>query len=435
MLNAFLKSGQMDLMHWSQPTYLGVLPYALPLHILGNDPSYALSGVLASITTFVALSILTSRSGDYRAATLLPLTLFAFPEFVHTAVTAMSDQYFLAYLTASLILLSADGRTTSKYQMVGLAACFGLAALTRAHALILPLCALVGCGWNQSKSERTSLIVLFCVVPVTFVLATMLTTNRIPLTEITSILPILHGELALFDVRAMILAIFDTAFALLPASMWLANKHKLGKPDFIVTAVAFLLALNSFIKGHAITSVCDLPNALTLVLIPVACGLLTNVLRNGPIDNRMYRTSLLFAAGTIVVMPIMPHPMSRHALPALVSILFALAIGRPRAQFTRSFFIAAAGLSLMIGNNLISNYTQRVSLQKDWDASIDGVKKGIPASKIYAGWNWFCFNQLKPGQIEDYDYQKEYLKQKELAPYVVSNGVLKPKTIGKTSSD
>lgn len=156
MLRYFLQTGHVDYMKWSQPTFIGILPVAVPWAWLFGTGTSSLQGVGIFYTLLCLAGLYAFLIEHTRplVAVLLCACLFCFSAFLPQVPTFMTDTPYLAYLVWFLAvhqnLEGAYAQPLAVRRLTGVtnsrgaagtwvlwAVLFGLAALTRSFALVL----------------------------------------------------------------------------------------------------------------------------------------------------------------------------------------------------------------------------------------------------------------------------------------------------------
>jgi len=420
MLVSFFQTGKMDLMQWSQPTYLGAVPFALfalPFH---NPQSFSYCGIVAAVLSMTGMFFIVQRHGHWTNATLLALTPLCLYDFVATMPTCMSDQFFLCYLIWSFAFLD---WSVSNGNFLGCSTiCAFLASITRANGYLLLVSEMVAAFIQRTPVKRLFVHAIICLVAGVGVSLAM-TVNPIPIIKATSIPNVvLNHEYALFDVRAAVKAFIEVLPGLLPALVLCFDKNRIRRPDFIACLCVSAICLYFCAKNRIDSPIVGFPNFVIMLFAPVAMLILSSAIRS----TKTYSSTVcfIFALVTLLVMPVMPHPLTRHALPAVCSIIIAIALQTTRA-LQRTKLIAAWCIALvLISSNLYSTFIGRMENSSQWIAGNNALAAGIPEKDLFVNWSWFCAHSLVPGKIEDFDYGNLYRQRETSSPILIQNGRL-----------
>jgi hypothetical protein len=423
MLNSFFSTGKMDLMQWSQPTFLGVVPLAVLMKAVGQ--SYSWCGLLASFSTMVGIFVLAKRYTSNTNSLLLALSPLCQLDFVMTMPTIMSDQFFLAFFIWSFVGIDRFVEQKTGSSLFCSASAFALSALIRAHGYLLFLSAvLLNYKFKNDQSRKVTMV--FGLATVLTILASLsLTTNRIPLERATSLPDVLiRHEFALFDLRAMFKAVFETLFALTPAIIISSQWKRFNRVDLGLAAVSFVLCLNFCMKGVLAAPIWHCSIWIAPLWVTILVALLSQTIRSTPRKSYMFSLCCLVALGTILIMPISPHPLTRHALPALVALLVAMATSE-KLKNERIRLVAAGCVAIaLIASNYLIVFNQRMENKIQWEGANKALANGIQNRDLFVNWDWFCAHDLIPGKIENYDYHAVYEAREQSSKYVIVDGRL-----------
>ena len=332
MLRYYLRSGRVDYMKWSQPTFIGLLPVAVPwTRALGlNSASLQWMCVGFTMVLLALVWAWCARVGRPWAALWLALGVLLLPDALKAGTTFLTDIPYVAYLVGFLTAHAqlersyageskaqgskAQGSEKTKEQSAAVwryraiwwacwGVCFALSALTRSFSLLLV--AVFGVQWVMARRNVAALkFALACLLGGGVLAALCLLTTRklgenaIGFKDITTLPLILHGERNALNVRQLIVGVMELALALFPALLLWSVPRKWGRrvlswrvmpADAVVGAVSLVLGLLFWRKGafdgwFVLPQVPQLGKALIvgqIALLPFAVPLMGRVLRRG----------------------------------------------------------------------------------------------------------------------------------------------------------
>jgi hypothetical protein len=117
-------------------------------------------------------------------------------------------------------------------------------------------------------------------------------------------------------------------------------------------------------------------------------------------------------------MPIMQHPLLRHAMPAFVALVVLIAIVGVRSTL-RAATVAACLIAVMALSNAIATRDAAKVDEAAWRVSEDLLNSGVSLDQLDAGWGWFCYYHLHPGVPDSKGYQRRYQELRARARYSV----------------
>ena len=443
MLRYFMHTGALDYMRWCQPTFAGLLPIAVPWAALfgSSTDSLNLLGVLYMVLLAAGVYALAIRRISPAWACLLTLALLAFAEVVFSGPAFMTDVPYVAYAACFIAFfdrllpqpLADHTAPQSRWLISSLAILFfALAVATRPFlAVVTPVFLLI--AFIRPAQRRfwltwfaATTIVLLAVLAI----VAAISINRFTTLEQTVLRELAHHEWARLEIRTMAVSLLYTAILAFPLLLAIPAVRRpfFRRSDVIAIAVGLAggaLAFHFYRKGvlQEASLFPDLTLAhpkilwLEILLAPFALAALTRAIFFAA------KTSLgLILAALILAqfaaMPIMPHPMVRHAMPAFVALLSmcALFASAPRWQIAAT----AAFVLLLAGYNSANAAAARANEAALWHKANDMVAHGTPPDQIFAGWAWFCEFQLHPGQKNPPDYVQRYHDLREHAQFVLA---------------
>jgi len=434
MLNYFMGTGKVDLMHWSQPAAFGVLIIAsLVAKIIGGGfLQFDFIGLLFTTCACCGAYTLARHHVEPRLSFLIAISIFCFNEVVLVAPTFMTDMPFLAY-TIWWLVFTQEIVAKPKIQLwkyFAWSSFLVLALMTRSTILLaMPgfLVSLLFC-----PVQRKRLLVLTALFTVTVIVGAAIThsvsINQMSLLDVTSLRQIfVSHDFAMFDIRAAVVAGLSVMFAGSPLLMGVKQTNKELRPVQICTAlVALGLSLYFSMKGH-FQPLNPLLTPLVVCCVGVAAFNLPLFVAAAIGKNRTLSVILISCITLqFAVMPIMAHPLTRHAIPVMVMLTTLIAIANLstlRAQ--RISFLLALALIL---NNLVGLQSVRLINFAERELGLGLIQEGIKPQDIDAGWGWFCYYGLTPGRQDGLSYQERYEKWQRDAKFFIgpAQGVEKP---------
>lgn len=427
MLNYFMQSGKVDLMQWSQPTAIGLLfAGALAAKIGGfGFVQLDLVGLVFSIAAVIGLYILFRTRETANVAFLLALSIFCFCDATLVAPTFMTDMPFLAYCAWWLVfterIISSDEKVTiSNYLLWSVFLL--LAFLTRSTMLLaLPALVLATAVCASKRKLLLLLTVLFIVCgAVALVITKLLTINALTFAQTTALYEIfqLH-DFARFNIREAAVATLSVIFSASP--LLLAVNTSSHRRLFLLRAgCAALSAIAAcYFAWKGLFQ--PLGGQLTFVVIPCV----TIAAYNAPVvfidafrNNKPLSLILLtLLAASLEVLPIMAHPLTRHAIPAMVALLALVALANCFKAGTEKFVFAM--VSMLLFNNVVVLQQQRLTEYARLTIAQNLENLGVKPTAIDAGWAWFCYEGLVPGSDEPQSYVDKFKNWQKDAHFTV----------------
>ena len=448
MLRYFLQSGKVDYMRWSQPTFIGLLPVAVPWSLAFGTSTASLQslGIAYGLVLMAGLYLFLTRYIPPLHAALFCLALIASSEFLPFVPTFMTDIPYATYIVWFLVVHQQLEKTYSEPKERGRPAglwiawgvLFLLACLTRSFSLLLVPLFLV-----QTMLQRSSTSVAFprrCfLVSAALSVAALVTVRLISLNGFSpaelTILPdvLLRHEWKRFDLRTLVTSLLQTTLMVLPVLLVSkqASMRRLRLSEGVVALLSFGLALYFWKKGllEANMTLPFVPTDMKglslflVVLVPIASVFLYRLLETAFMGSRSSIVQVLIALAIahVLVLPVMQHPMLRHTLPAFIALLMMTAILGVRSN---RMLLAVSGL-ILLGlalHNTISLIQQRTVEQAKWNIAADLVKTGVPLDQIDGGWGWYCRYHLHPGIAHPLDFVTDYPNFTRSARFSVTNG-------------
>ena len=459
MLRYFMQSGRIDYMHWSQPTFVGVLFTVVPwIKAFGSSQqSLQNLGVLHGIALICGIYLFLTRYVRPGIACLLTLSLFLFGEFLRLIPAFMTDVYYLTYFVWFLVVhqhleTRHDSGASKKLTPLWIAwgGLFLLAGLTRSFIFILiPLFLAQALMFKESHRQFAfrSVAVSLVVFALFYIITHAITYNGFKLIELTIAREVLvDHDWKRFELRTLFIVFLHICVISLPALL-LSEGARLRKSTLVeaLIAAATLIAGVYFWRKGLLPAVFSIPSApkiatlcllLQIVIAPVGAVLIWRVLcmvfreavqtshRSKTGEQRDYGNSstlqilLLTVAIHFVVLPIMQHPMLRYVLPAYLGLI--LLIGALGARWRRAPGYCAIGIVavLCVYSALYGQSERRVNaaVVRLADELYHG---GKPLGDIYGGWTWFCLHSIRPGQLDSVGYITRYADNKKAARFAV----------------
>ncbi len=414
MLSYFMHSGKVDLMHWSQPTAIGLLLVGSPLISLTGLGFTQVDciGLLFAIAAVIGVHTLIRRQTSATTAFLLALSIFCFNEVTFVTPTFMTDMPFLAYLVWCLVfterILSTEQPRKSSY--LAWSVLLLLALLTRSTGLLLlpgVLLAAIACGAERKRLGLLTLLFVSCVAIV--VLTThFFSVNQPTVLETTALREIFNNhDFARFNLRAMALTLLSVIFSLTPLLVAMkAPDKKLRLVQICCSILGAVLAAYFAHKG-LLQPLGKVGAPLVVLCVAFAAWNLPLVVSAAISRNKVLSLVLItFIALQFAVLPIMAHPLVRHSVPGMVALVILIAIAN--SWRTSAPRIIAALSTVLIFYNVITLEQVRLESVAGLELAQGLIKEGIAPSDIDAGWAWFCYQALKPGSNDPQHYVDKY---------------------------
>jgi hypothetical protein len=427
MLNFFMQSGKVDLMQWSQPTAIGLLfAGVLAAKCAGfGFVQLDLVGLLFSIAAVLGLYRLFRARAEAGLSFVLALSIFCFCDAALVAPTFMTDMPFLAYCAWWLVftqkVLSSEG-PVKPVDYVLWCLFLLLAFLTRSTILLALPALLIAALFCASK--RRVLLVMAALFIGCGVVASgitkLLTINALTFFQTTALREIVQlHDFARFNIREAAVATLCVIFSASPLLLAVnANSYKRLFPARIISAaVAAVLACYFSAKGLFQ----PLGTLLSVLVIPaVTCAaynapvVVADALRN---NKALALILLTFLVASLGVLPIMAHPLTRHAIPAMVAMIGLVSLADCYKTGTEKYVFAL--VSLLLLNNVIMLQQQRLSEFARLAISRDLQTLGVKPTTIDAGWAWFCYEGLIPGSNDQQSYVEKFKNWQKDASFTV----------------
>ena len=454
MLCYFLQSGRVDYMRWSQPTFIGLLPVAVPWSLLFGTSvaSLQILGVAYGLALVAGLYLFLIRHVPSLYAALLCAALISSSEFLPFVPTFMSDIPYAAYVVWFLVvhqkLEGADaqetpGRTAWLWTAWGLF--FLLACLTRSFSLLLVPLFLVQWMARRSSSGDAAFsrrCFLLAALLSVAALATVRLIGRngfspVELTVIPDV--VLRHQWARLDLRTLIVSLIQISLLALPGLLISRQMsvRRFSPPEIAAAALGLVAALHFWHKGllQAGMTLPFVPGGhpallllLLVLLLPLSVLLLYRLLKAAFAVAALSSTVqvlIALAVAHLLVLPVMQHPMLRHTLPALIALLMLIAVlGIRTARLP--FIVSSVVLLGMTGWNAVTLMSQRTVGQTRWDTAAGLVRSGVPLSEIDGGWGWYCRYHLHPGLARPLNFVTDYAALARSARFVVTETASPP---------
>jgi hypothetical protein len=399
-------------------------------------------GIAYAVLLVAGFYLLVSRHTTPLVAALLSASLACFPDFFACASSFMTDipyaAYFVWFLLAHDLLLGQAQREVGRGIALWIfwGTSFLLAALTRPFILIaIPVFFLqwVFAAERSRTLYRRCAICSTSLAVLSLLLIAVLGDNRFRTIEQTSLREVfvLH-EYGRFNVQAMLLSLLSTGFVALPALLLSAETRRM-RPSLVEGFVATMGLVVGTYYWHRgmLASVLPIanPGVSKLVTLMQVLGasigwvVVYRLLRASVSGSRSGGVEPVLAAVIVAqfaAMPIMQHPLLRHAMPAFVALVVLIAIVEVR--FTRPIAaFAAVCIALMISSNaLMTRHSAKLD-ETAWQVSEELLKSGVPLRQIDGGWGWFCYYHLHPGRPDTQGYRARYYELRDHARYSVGN--------------
>lgn len=452
MLRYFLQSGRVDYMRWSQPTFIGILPVAVPWSLAFGTSTASLQslGIAYGLVLIGGLYLFLTRHIPPLYAALFCIALIFSSEFLPFVPTFMTDIPYATYLVWFLVVHQQLERAYNERRterVAGLWVAWGLlflfASLTRSFSLLLVILFLAQAVWQRSSANaafpRMCFIVSAALSVAALATVRLIGINGFSLMELTVIPDVLlRHQWKRFDLRTLAVSLLQTALMMLP--VLLVSKQAIVRrfrlPEIIVGVVGFVLALYFWKRGflEANMTLPFLPtktlSLLLVVLVPVAAVLLYRLLEAATTHSGSNTVQVLvaLAAAHLFVLPVMQHPMLRHTLPAFIALLMLTAIFGVRSSRVLVAASAIVLVSLAL-RNTVSLVQQRTVEQAKWNMATDLVNSGVAFDQIDGGWAWYCYYHLRPGSGHPLDFVTDYHILTTRARFAIVDGAPRQVTL------
>ena len=458
MLRHFLTTGRVDYMKWSQPTFVGLLPIAVPWAWAFDASTESLQwlSVAFSIALLCGVWAFCERTVGGWAAFWIALGVLLLHEALSSSTSFMTDVPYAAYLVGFLLAhRELEERYAAGRFIGGLwiawGAMFLLSALTRSFSLVLVPVFLVQWLLLRRRAEHNGFAITCVLLGLVLAVVSVLIVRRLgdngfSPREITAIPLILDGDRGRLNMRALLAGVLGLAVATLPALLlWSPRSESNREPapgrtrmswhgvtpwDAAIGTAALAVSF-LFWRKNTLASIAPFPHlegverliqGAQVALAVVAAPLLARVLARGvkaalgarpqsfgvhgeEVPPVVAHTSGVLCAIALVhmaLMPILLHPLPRHLMPAGVAVLLLVALQStwPGAMSRGSRLKATAGGLLLLGllpAVVLGLASQRALSQKQYDVAAQLNQRGVPVSRIAGGWAFFCARDLRPG--------------------------------------
>lgn len=428
MLDYFVQTGKVDLMRWSQPTAVGLLiPGALVANTAGHGfvqldilgVVFALAAVTGLYKLFRALSLSATLSF------LLVLSIFCFNEIAFVTPTFMTDMPFLAYCVWWLVFtqrILSRAAGPEPFQCLSWCVLLVLALLTRSTGLMaLPALMAAAALGNSKRKQLLTLTGLFILSwALSAGVARMLTINPLSFLQTTALKEIfqLH-DFARFNLREGAVATLSIVFAASPVLVAVRGDKTLRLSQFLCAA-AFAVAAVYFSYKGLFQPLEGWLRLVVVVFVALGAFHLPPVFIEALKNNKSLSIVLLvFMSLGLGVLPIMAHPLVRHAIPAMVSLIILTAIAnRWRDNATQVIFVLS---SLLLFTNVVKLQQVRMVDYTGLKMAQRLTEMGFQPDQIDAGWAWFCYQSLKPGVNDPQSYVERYGDWQRRAKFVIGS--------------
>ncbi|MCC6484201.1 MAG: hypothetical protein IT209_05070 [Armatimonadetes bacterium] len=446
MLRHFLGTGVVDYMRWSQPTFIGVLALAVPwAHVFGTTTlSLSCLGAFYSVLLMGGLYLLLVGRVRPWLAVALCASVFCFEEFPLSAPAFMTDIPYILYLVWFLVVHrtleethESGGRWAIALLWVCWVALLLLAVLTRSFALVI-IAVFALRSVFLTSADRTFAIKCLVLSVITagfsFLVVGKMSVNRFSALELTVAREVLaEHQWERLDLRAFCVISLLTAAALTPALLltWKKSVRKAPVVDAVVAVAVLGLTAYFWTRGHLPTLTGPaivafhqrLLAAPLLLLAPTGAVLGFRWLRDylpGMVTSTEQILATI-AVSSLLVLPVMQHPVARHALPAIVALIVLTGY---HSSFKFGLW-PGVGVLLLVAlstASLLFTTADRRLNAAQFDVAQGVVGQGQPADTIYAGWSWFCAYNMRPGAPATRDYVASYRHLRTAAPISVLTG-------------
>lgn len=459
MLRHFLATGRVDYMKWSQPTFVGLLPIAVPWSWAFGTSTASLQwlcvafglALLAGVWTFCARSV-----GGW-AAFWIALSVLLLHEALSSSTSFMTDVPYAAYLVGFLLAHREleeryfSGRQVTPGLWLAWSVLFALSALTRSFSLVLVPVFMVQWLLLRRRPEVSGfamrcVLLSLVLALVSLVIVRKLGVNGFTPREITSIPMILAGDRGRLNLRALLAGVLGLAVATLPALLlWSARSEPSAEPqtgsariswrgvtlwDAVLGVAALGISL-LFWRKNTLGSLVPLPQmesaerliqlaqvALAVVALPLLARVLGRAVRAAlgakphsfDVQGEELRPTFAHTSGVLAaialvhfaLMPILLHPLPRHLMPAGIAVLLLVALQsrRPSTPTRPARLKAALGPALtllLLPVIVLGVAAQRALNQKQYNVAAQINRSGVPLEQIAGGWAFFCARDLRPG--------------------------------------
>ena len=459
MLRYFIASGRVDYMHWSQPTFVGVLFTVVPwIKAFGSSQqSLQNLGVLHGIALICGIYLFLTRYTRPGIACLLTLCLFLFGEFLRLIPAFMTDVYYLTYFVWFLLVhqrLETGHVSGASKKLTPLWIAWGglflLAGLTRSFIFILiPLFVAQALMFKDTQRQFAfrSVAGSLVVFALFYIITHAITYNGFKLIELTIAREVLvNHDWKRFELRTLFIVFLHICVISLPALLLSegARLRKVSPVEAILSLVTLIAGVYFWRKGllPAIFTIPSVPQIATLCLLlqivvaPIGAVLIWRILcivfreavqtsHRSKTDEQLDRANvstlqilLLTVAIHFAILPVMQHPMLRYVLPAYLALI--LLIGALGARWQRAPGYCAIGIvAVLCVYSAFSGQSERRVNAAVVRLADELYRSGKPLDDIYGGWTWFCLHSIRPGQLDSIGYMRRYADNQKAARFAV----------------
>ncbi|MBS1955889.1 MAG: glycosyltransferase family 39 protein [Cyanobacteria bacterium SZAS-4] len=427
MLSYFVQNGKVDLMHWSQPTAISLIVIAsLIVKIIGfGFAQLDIIGLLFATAAVCGIYVLLKTRLSSVVSFMVALSIFAFNEVTYVTPTFMTDIPFLAFSVWWLVFLdrTLTSETNNRWNYLACFVFLLLSLLTRS-TILLALPALFGAAIFCQKERKTLLIqsgVFVACLLLSLAITKFLSINQLSFLDTTALREIIQlHDFARFNLRELAVATLYVVFACSPLLMVVkAADSKLRIVQIGSAVIAGVLAVYFTYKGFFVPFG-KLASPVVILCVMVAAFNIPIVVTASLQKEKVLSVILLiYAASQLAVLPIMAHPLVRHAIPAMVSLTIVIAVAN---MWRNNAFRLLMVLSpLLIFANVINLQQIRLIDFATWQLVQDLNEKGVAKDKVDAGWGWFCYTALVPGSNDPKHYVEKYRDWQSDAKFFVGN--------------
>jgi hypothetical protein len=421
ILQYFLSTGKVDLMHWSQPNTVGLLVLAAPMVSVSGFgfAQLDLIGILYTIAVSIATYLFARAYLSPAFSIAVASALFCFSEITLVAPTFMTDMPFLAYcawwlyFTQKILSGSTNRLSIYTYWCVSLL----LAVMTRSTIILFfpgILIASVLCREHRKKLLLLSGLFVICV-GITLVINRWLVINPMGLLEVTSLKKIfVDHDWSMLDVRATAISTVSVLFAVAPLMIAMGAGPRTLRPiECVLTLFFFLLSSYLSTKGYfAFAPLMVLGCAISAFHLP------TLMSKSFEVNRPLWVILVSSILCQISVMPIMAHPLTRHAIPVMLVMIFLCAMANFWNKKFLKIYVPLAALLILY--NVIALQQVRLIQYGTWKLAEMLVSSGVKPENIDAGWAWFCYYGLEPGSFQKEGYRERFRLWQKNADFAIT---------------
>lgn len=414
MLNYFMQCGKVDLMHWSQPTAISLILIAsLIVKVVGfGFAQLDIIGLLFAISAVCGVYTLLKTRLSAEMSFLVSLSIFSFYEVAYVTPTFMTDIPFLAFSVWWLVFVDRilNAERPHPWNSLGWFVFLLLSLLTRSTVL-LALPALLA-GALLCKEQRRNLLVqcgafVACLL-LSLAITKILATNQLSFLDTTALREIIQlHDYARFNLRELAVATLSVLFATSPLLIAVkASDKKLRVIQICASVVAGGLAVYFAWKGLFLP-LGKVASPVVIISVVVAAFNIPVAITAAARKHKVLSVILLaYALLQLAVLPIMAHPLVRHAIPAMVALTIVIAIAN--AWRPNAFKLLMVLSPLLIFTNVINLQQLRLVDFATLQLVKDLNKEGVSPQEVDAGWGWFCYTALVPGSNDPKHYVEKY---------------------------